>query len=281
MTVIIDPSTAQDYPAGTDNIPAATLPISLPLPNPPTFPNNAVSTDPLDAIGGMTFVDTGVNHAHIVGDTDHYYAYYAVTDVFGISHLYVVNPSTGNAIGGKTSFFNPVDINTEGAFGPFDGSMYMNPPQSSTGLITQSDVGTVTGLATVTRSRPNPRFPGRVANQQCHDLHHHRRGSHRDVRVRVLLSHQHGHEYSGPHQLDRRRRHRGRESERRHQWPDGQSAAIERHHAIGRELHQRLRRLRGDRRHVDGRSLRPARRRQLDLWRHRHRAIHHDQHRLR
>ncbi len=129
VAVIIDPSTAQDYPAGADNIPRATLPIQLPLPNPPTDPNNAVSTDPEFAVGGMTFVDTGAGQAHIVGDTDHYYAYYAVTDIFGISHLYVVNPSTGSAIGGKTSFFNPVELNSEGAFGPLDGSMYMNPPQ--------------------------------------------------------------------------------------------------------------------------------------------------------
>ncbi|HEY4309260.1 MAG TPA: NF038122 family metalloprotease [Pirellulales bacterium] len=159
VTIIIDPSNANAYPAGADGIAAATLPVTVA--NPPAFPNSAVTTNGELAVGAMTFIDynNGQNRTFIIGDTDHYYAYYAVTDIFGMSHLYVVNPSTGGATGGKDSFFNPVPLNNEGAFGPYDGTMYMNPPSGSGGVITSSDVGTVTGLAAVTHIGKILQFP--------------------------------------------------------------------------------------------------------------------------
>ncbi|HVU85765.1 MAG TPA: NF038122 family metalloprotease [Pirellulales bacterium] len=165
-TVLIDPSNALAYVDGPDNIAAGQIPQFSPTtpPPPPKVPNNAVTTDPTQAVGGMTFIDTGVGHGTIdSSDTDHYYAYYAVTDNFGVSHLYLVNPTNGTATG--NTIFNPVPLNGAGTYGPNDGTMYMDPtklnyvPFSGNEYVTNSDVGTVTGLATVQQQGVIIQFP--------------------------------------------------------------------------------------------------------------------------
>ena len=143
-----------EYTIGKDNIAAAPNPLPAPMPNPPTFPNNTVTTG-FNAIGAIAFEDIGLRTRFIgTPDQEHYAMFYSVTDDLGISHLFEADPSDGNAIGGKTSIWNPIALNSEGVFGPFDGTLYENAANVQTdinGYVTSVDVGTVTGMSFVSR----------------------------------------------------------------------------------------------------------------------------------
>ena len=147
----IDPTNGTEYVIGTDNIAAASLPLAEPPPNPPTFPNNSVTTD-FNPVGAIAMLDTGLGYLpEGSGNKTHYVGFEAVTDIFGMSHLFEFDPTDGNATGGKTSLWNPIPTDSQGAFGPFDGTMYMNPSAITTsgGYETTSDVGPVTGMSFV------------------------------------------------------------------------------------------------------------------------------------
>lgn len=130
----IDPTTGQQYEVGADGIP----PTPTPLPNPPTFPPDNITTHQISA---MTFQDIGLR-TRIDGNSDHYIGYATVTDTGGHSHLFIMNPSTGNMAIQGDQIWGPVSSNFDGWIIPGDGSLYMN---------TLGDVGRVTGLAMVNR----------------------------------------------------------------------------------------------------------------------------------
>ena len=88
----IDPTNGTEYTIGKDNIAAAPSPLPAPMPNPPTFPNNTVTTG-FNAIGAIAFQDIGLRTRFIgTPDQEHYAMFYSVTDDLGISHLFEADP---------------------------------------------------------------------------------------------------------------------------------------------------------------------------------------------
>ena len=90
-------------------------------------------------------------------------------------------------MGGKTSYLQSGFINTEGAFGPYDGSMYMNPTPHLAGADHSERRRHGHGLATVTVRGWSwislMHRKSRTARRSRHRL-----VSHRDVRVHFLGS---------------------------------------------------------------------------------------------
>ena len=120
MLDAIDPTTAQPFTVGKDNIPDA--------------PGGKDAVGKGATIGAVTFVDIGVATRYQVimpTDVEHYGMYYAVIDAGGVSHLFFGNPSDGSANIVGTQYKpdpqGPVGDNQKGSFQAGDGTLYMDP----------------------------------------------------------------------------------------------------------------------------------------------------------